>query len=199
MTGPPNGLLAMATPPSDVTQLLLAWDGDNREVLDRLTPLVYEELRRLASRHLHHERPGHTLTTTALVHEAYVKLVDQDRAQWQNRAHFFAIAAQCMRRILLMHARKRRAAKRGGGQPDLPLDDVIVVSEARADELLALNDALSQLEAMDERLGQVVECRYFGGLTIEETAEVLGVSAATVKRDWRTARAWLHRALSQDG
>ena len=189
----------MAPPPSDVTQLLQAWNGDNREVLDRLTPLVYEELRRLASRHLRRERPGHTLTTTALVHEAYLNLVDQDRVQWQNRAHFFAIAARCMRRILLMHARKRRAAKRGGGTPNLPLDDVIVVSEARADELLALNDALSKLEAMDERLGHVVECRYFGGLTIEETAEVLGVSTATVKRDWRTARAWLHRALSQEG
>lgn len=182
----------------DVTQLLLDWDGSNRAVLDQLMPLVYDELHRLAHRHLAHERPGHTLSTTALVHEAYLNLVDQDRARWQNRAHFFALAAQAMRRILMMHARKHKADKRGGGQARLPLDDVIVVSAERADELLALDEALSQLEAMDARLGKIVECRYFGGLTIEETAEVLDISPATVKRDWRTARAWLHRILSQN-
>lgn len=183
----------------EVTALLLAWDGRNRDVLDRLMPLLYDELHRLAHRHLAHERAGHTLTTTALVHEAYLQLVDQERAAWQNRAHFFALAAQAMRRILLMHARRHQAAKRGGGLRPLPLDDVLLVSAERADALVALDEALARLEALDARLGQVVELRYFGGLTVEETAEMLGRSPATVKRDWRTARAWLHRALSPAG
>jgi RNA polymerase sigma factor (TIGR02999 family) len=187
----------MTAPPSDdsVTQLLLDWTGGNRAALDRLMPLVYDELRRLARRHLQRERSDHTLQTTALVHEAYLKLIDQDRAQWQNRAHFFAIAARAMRRILLMHARKKQAAKRGGGQPHLSLDEGALVTGQRPEEIIALDDALSRLEAMDERLARVVECRYFGGLTIGETAEALDVSPATVKRDWRTAKAWLYRAL----
>ncbi len=189
----------MTTPqPSNVTQLLHAWTDGDRAVFDRLMPLVYDELRRLARRHLRRERPGHTLTTTALVHEAYLNLIDQNRVQWQNRAHFFGIAAQCMRRILLMHARKRSTAKRGGGQARLPLDDVVVISNERAEALLALDEALTRLEAVDARLAQIVEYRYFGGLTIEETAAVLGISKATVKRDFRTARAWLHRELTTE-
>ncbi|NBC15797.1 MAG: sigma-70 family RNA polymerase sigma factor [Bacteroidetes bacterium] len=180
-----------------VTQLLLEWSDGDAEALDDLMPLVYDELRRLARRHLRGERSGHTLNATALVHEAYFNLVDQERVVWQNRAHFFGIASQAMRRILLMHARRRNAQKRGGGQPDLPLDDVIVVAEAHVQDLLALDAALERLAAMDARMARVVECRYFGGLTIAETAAVLDVSPATVKRDWRTARAWLHRELSE--
>lgn len=181
----------------EVTQLLLDWSGGNRDVLDRLMPVVYDELRRLAHQHLRRERSGHTLQTTALVHEAYLNLIKQDRARWQNRAHFFAIAAQAMRRILLMYARKRNAVKRGGGARKLPLNDVVVVSNDRMEEFIAIDDALTRLEAMDERLARVVEYRYFGGLTIEETAEVLDLSPATIKRDWRTAKAWLYRAMSE--
>jgi RNA polymerase sigma factor (TIGR02999 family) len=187
----------VSNPPnrSDATQLLLQWDGTNREVLDRLMPLVYDELRRLARRHLQRERADHTLQTTELVHEAYLNLIHQDRARWQNRAHFFAIASRAMRRVLLMHARKKQAAKRGGGERPHSLDEVTVATEEHPLELIALDDALSQLETLDERLARVVECRYFGGLTVEETAEALGISAATVKRDWRTAKAWLYHSL----
>jgi len=200
----PAALLRAAPPmnvqpsPSDVTQLLIEWSAGNRALLDELMPHVYDELRRLARRHLQRERPGHTLQTTALVHEAYLRLIDQNRVEWQNRAHFFAIAARVMRRILLMHARKKQAAKRGGGAPHLSLDEGAIVSGEQAEELIALDDALQRLEQMDERLGRVVECRYFGGLTIDETAEALDVSPATVKRDWRTAKAWLHRVLRAD-
>lgn len=186
----------MATPhPQEVTQLLLEWSGGDEEALDQLLPVVYDELRRLAHYHLRRERADHTLSTTALVHEAYLKLVDQHQVDWQNRAHFFAIAAQAMRRILLKYARRRQALKRGAGQVRLSLDKVDLISEARSEELIALDEALSRLEVMDERLGRIVEYRYFGGLTIDETAEVLDLSPATVKRDWRTARAWLYREL----
>lgn len=179
----------------NVTQLLIDWGEGDQDALDDLLPLVYEELRRLAHCHLRHERRGHTLGTTALVHEAYFNLVDQRRVAWKNRSHFFGIASQAMRRVLLMYARHRRALKRGGEQEKIPLDDVLVVSEERAEEWIALDEALTRLEAMDERLARVVECRYFGGLTIEETAEALEISPATVKREWRTARAWLHQTL----
>ena len=179
----------------DATQLLLEWEGTNRDVVDRLMPLVYDELRRLAHRHLRRERSDHTLQTTALVHEAYLNLINQDRVRWKNRAHFFAIAARVMRRILLMHARKKQALKRGGGHAHVSIDEVPVVSNENPEELIALDDALARLEELDERLPRVVECRYFGGLTVRETAEALDVSPATVKRDWRTAKAWLYRAL----
>ena len=181
-----------------VTQLLLDWGDGNQEALDDLMPMVYEELRLMAHRQLRGERAGHTLNTTALVHEAYFKLVDQNRVEWQNRAHFFGIAAQAMRRILLMYARARHRQKRGGGQEPLPLDDVIALTDARAEALIDLDDTLTRLENIDERLVRIVECRYFGGLTIEETAQALDLSPATIKREWRAARAWLQRALRDD-
>jgi RNA polymerase sigma factor (TIGR02999 family) len=187
----------MAAPSDMVTQLLLDWSEGDHEALDQLVPLVYDELRRIAHRHLHAERPDHTLTTTALVHEAYFKLVDQNRVQWKNRAQFFALSSQAMRRILLMYARTRNRQKRGGGQQPLPLDEALMLSETRAEVLIDLDEALTRLEALDERMVRLVECRYFGGLTIEETAEALDVSAATVKREWRAARAWLHDALRE--
>lgn len=180
-----------------VTQLLLDWSEGDQQALDELVPLVYEELRQIAHRHLRGERDDHTLNTTALVHEAYFKLVDQNRAQWQNRAHFFAIASQAMRRILLMYARSRNRKKRGGGQKPLPLDESIIMSETQAEALIDLDEALLRLEALDERMVRVVECRYFGGLTIEETGKALGISPATVKREWRAARAWFHDALRE--
>lgn len=179
----------------DVTRLLARWREGEVEALDRLMPLIYDELRRLAHRHLRHERSGHTLNTTALVHEAYLNLVGGAPVPWENRSHFFAVAARAMRRILISYARKRNRLKRGGGRPDLPLDRAAVFTEDRFDELLALDQALTALEATDERLCRVVECRYFGGLTIEETAHATGTSAATVKRDWNMAKAWLRRAL----
>jgi len=179
----------------DATQLLLEWDGTNRKVLDQLMPLVYDELRCLAHRHLRRERADHTLQTTALVHEAYLNLINQDRVRWQNRAHFFAIASRVMRRILLMHARKKQALKRGGEHTHVSIDEVPVISDENPEEVIALDDALSRLGALDERLARVVECRYFGGLTVKETAAALDVSSATVKRDWRVAKAWLYRAL----
>ena len=161
-------------------------------------PLLYEELRRLAHHHLRHERDGHTLGTTALVHEAYLNLVGQIETPLNSRLHFFAIASRVMRRVLIWYARRRTAAKRGGGVPALALDDVAVLAADRADELLALDEALGRLEALDARACRVVECRYFGGLSVPETAEVLGISAATVKRDWQAARAFLRRSLQEE-
>jgi RNA polymerase sigma factor (TIGR02999 family) len=180
-----------------VTQLLLKWQEGDEAAMDDLMPLVYEELRRIAHRHLRRERADHTLSTTALVHEAYLNLVDHDMMPWQNRVHFYAIASRVMRRVLIWYARKRNAAKRGGGIPNLALDDVVVLSDDRMEELLALDQALEKLEAMDARLCRVVECRYFGGLSVQETAEALAISPATVKRDWQTARAWLRRTLDE--
>jgi len=186
----------MAVPDQvQVTQLLLQWREGDADAMGRLMPLVYEELRRLARHHLRRERADHTLSTTGLVHEAYLNLAGQEPASWQNRAHFFAIASRVMRRVLIWYARKHNAVKRGGGQPDLSLEGVVLISEDRIEPLLALDQALVQLEVMDERLCRVVECRYFGGLTIAETADVLAISPATVKRDWQTARAWLRRTL----
>ncbi len=182
-------------PPSepDVTALLLEWREGDRKALDRLLPLVYGELRRLAASYLKQERPDHTLQPTALVHEAYLRLTRQRDVVWQNRAHFFGIAAQMMRRILVDHARKRQAAKRDAAAWRIATD----VSDAadRAPELLALDAALSNLEALDPQQAKVVELRFFAGLTVEETAEVAGISEATVKRDWRTAKAWLRREI----
>ena len=185
------------TSPGEVTRLLQDWRVGNREALDRLLPLVYDELRRLAHSYLKHERPDHTLQTTALVHEAYLKLVDQHSVNWQDRAHFFAIAAQAMRRILLDNARRRTASKRGNGKPKLSLDEAVTVSGETANEsLIALDTALQDLAKIDVEQSRVVELRYFGGLTIEETAAVMKTSPATVKREWTIARAWLYKTIT---
>lgn len=184
----------------DITEALVALRQGTPGAMDRLMPLVYDQLRRMAHRQLGAEATGHTLTTTALVHEAYLKLVDQSRAQWQDRGHFFAIAARAMRRILIDYARRYRAARRGGGPDGAPaarvsLDDVDIPVAERAAALLALDDALERLEQVDAPLAQVVECRFFGGLTEEETAEALGVSRRTVAREWATAKGWLYQEL----
>ena len=185
-------------PQGELTELLNASAVGDREAFDQVFPVVYSKLRRIAHRRMQHERADHTLSTTALVHEAYLKLVDLDRIQYKGRTHFFAVAAQAMRNILVSYAYRRKAIKRGGDQAKLPLDDVVVMSEARAEEVLALDEALQQLKQLDERRHQVVECRFFGGMSIEETATALEISPATVKRDWNLARAWLNRALRND-
>ncbi len=185
----------MAQPQHDVTQLLHQWRDGDADAFERLMPLVYDELRRLAHRHLWHERPGHTLNTTDLVHEAYLNLAGREQTPWQNRAHFFAVAARAMRHILIDYARRRKRTKRGGGQPKLTLDRALVFSVDQIEEHITLDQALTRLEAVDARLCRVVECRYFAALTIAETAEVLSTSPATVKRDWNMAKAWLRREL----
>jgi RNA polymerase sigma factor (TIGR02999 family) len=179
----------------EVTGLLEAWRGGDVGAIDRLLPLVYEDLRRIAHQQLRRNRPGYTLNTTALVHEAYFKLVNQTRVEWADRAHFYAVAAQAMRRIVLDHARRYRAAKRGGEGQRVPLDDVDLPVEERAELLIAVDAALTRLGALDGRLSRVVECRFFGGLTDEETAAALGVTARTVRRDWAKARGWLYQEL----
>jgi RNA polymerase sigma factor (TIGR02999 family) len=179
-----------------VTELLLALRGGSAGVVDRLYPLVYEELRRIAHRALRGERTGHTLGTTGLVHEAYLGLVDQTRLEYRDRAHFYGIAARAMRHILVDYARRHGAAKRGGNQRAIALDEAILAVEDRAEALLALDEALGELETVDPRLGQVVQCRFFGGFTEEETGEVLGVTARTVRRDWLKAKGWLYHHLS---
>ena len=179
----------------DVTGLLRAWGNGDRGALERLTPIVYEELRRLARRYLRGERAGHSLQATALVNEAYVRLVDYKRMQWQNRAHFFAVSAQLMRRILVDHAR-RRNLKRGGAVQHVSLEEADEVGHGQPTDLVALDDAMNALGRFDARKVQVVEMRFFGGLSVEETAEVLKVSPVTVMRDWNTAKAWLHRELT---
>ncbi len=180
----------------DVTGLLKAYAQGDRSVFKEIFPVVYEELRRIAHRRLRSERKDHTLGATALVHEAYLKLVRLEKVRWENRAHFFAIAAQAMRNILIDYAVKRKAQKRGAGREKLGLDEVAAIVEDRADELLALDEALKQLETFDARQARVVECRVFAGLSIEETARALQISEATVSRDWMAARAWLNRELS---
>ncbi len=180
-----------------ITRMLGELSSGNRDVLDELMPLVYKNLHRIARQQLGRERPGHTLNATALVHEAYLRLVDQNRVNWQNRAHFFAIAAQSMRRILINYAHERKAQKRGGDQVIVTFVEESVPRETRAEELIALDEALTRLSGMSERQGKVVEYWFFGGLTHEEIAEVLGVSLPTVRRDWRFARAWLIRELKQ--
>jgi len=187
----------MTQPPTDVTQLLVAWGDGDQNARDQLMPLVYDELHRLAHRHIKKERPGHTLQTSALVNEAYVRLVDQREVHWQSRAHFFSIAAQMMRRILVDYARSRRFAKRGGNARQVALKEELLVAKERNLEVIALDDALKELAAIDERKCQVVELKFFGGLSIEETAEVLAVSPGTVMRDWTLAKAWLKRAMSK--
>ena len=176
---------------SETTQLLRAWAGGDRGALDQLAPRIYEELRRIAGHFMQEERPGRTLQTTALVHEVYIKLIDVKNVDWQHRAHFFAIAAQMMRRILLDQARRRAAVKRGGGAAKLNLDEALDVGAGRAREVIALDDALTALAKIDARKCEVIELRFFSGLSVEETAEVLKVSPDTVMRDWRLARAWL--------
>jgi RNA polymerase sigma factor (TIGR02999 family) len=170
----------------------------DKEALDKMMPAIYEELRRQAARYLRREQPGHTLQTTALIHEAYVRLVDQRNVQWQNRAHFFGIAAQMMRRILVDHARTKKRAKRGGSNIKVSLDDATVAVKGQNLDVVAIDEALSRLSKIDEQQSRVVELRFFSGLTVEETAEVMGISPATVKRDWSMAKAWLHRELSGD-
>jgi len=187
---------AAPAPPGEVTRLLFAWRAGDREALDRLIPLVYGELHRMAERHLRGERPGHTLQPTAIVNEVYLKLLGRQSSDWQNRAHFFAVAAQSMRRILVEHARHREAKKRGG-QGTRYLLDTVVLTEPRAVDLMALDDALAKLSALDEEQGRVVELRFFGGLTEEETAEVLSVSSRTIKRKWVAAKTFLFRELSK--
>jgi RNA polymerase sigma factor (TIGR02999 family) len=179
----------------DVTGLLRAWSSGDRNALDELTSLVYEELHRLARRHLRSERPDHSLQTTALVNEAYLRLVDYTRLEVLDRAHFFAVSAQAMRRILVDHAR-RRNVKRGGDRQRVSLDEVSTIGDARSTDMVALDDALRALTERDPRKARVVEMRYFGGLTVDEVASVLGVSAVTVMRDWRVAKAWLYRELT---
>jgi RNA polymerase sigma factor (TIGR02999 family) len=179
-----------------VTELLVRWREGDRRALDELMPLVYDELHPLAARRMRGERPGHTLQTSALVNEAYLRLAGHDQMQWQNRAHFFAIAAQAMRRVLVDHARRRGGLKRGGGAHKVDLDQALVVSPERAAEVVALDDALARLAEIAPRKSQLVELRFFGGLSIEEAAEVLGVSERTVRRDWQMARSWLYRELS---
>ena len=190
----------MPTPePQRLTQLLVAWSDGDQKALDELFPLVYEELRQMARRQMRRERPGHTLRTTALVNDAYLRLVDQREVRWQNRAHFFAIAAQMMRRILVDHARAKRYEKRGGGAAHVPLEEAAVLAEGKAAEILALDEALKALAELDERRARVVELRYFAGLSNEEIAEVLKVSTNTVTRDWNMARAWLYHELNGTG
>jgi RNA polymerase sigma factor (TIGR02999 family) len=188
----------MENPPrSDVTELLQRWSSGQREALDQLLPQVYAELRRLAASYFRRERPHHTLQPTALVHEAFVKLVDQRAVRWQNRAHFFGIAAQLMRRILVDHARARDAAKRGAGEAPLPLEEWQLTAPGVDLEILALDEALTRLASMDPRQSRVVELRFFAGLTMDETAEVLQVSPATVGREWTLARAWLYAEIGR--
>jgi len=186
----------LQTPSHEVTQLLLEWSNGDQQALEKLLPLVYRELRRLAHQHLNRERPGHTLQTTDLVHEAYLKLVNQKGAHWQNRAQFFGIAAQLMRRILVDRARHNKRAKRGGGVAAVSIDQETLVAPKSEVDLVALDEALKTLAKADQRKARIVELRFFGGLSVEETADFLKVSPITVMRDWKMAKAWLHKALS---
>ncbi len=182
----------------DVTQLLVELGAGKAQAAEELLPLVYGELRELAERHLHHERPDHTLQATALVHEAYIRLVDSDRIKLRNRAHFFALAAQAIRRILVDHARHHNRRKRGGGRGKVSLDDAPTLSVESDVNILALDEALQRLAEAEPRCAQVVEMRFFGGMTMGEVAELLGLSVKTIEKDWRVARAWLYRELSKD-
>jgi len=186
----------METSADSVSQLLHRWSDGDQAALDQLMPLVYEELRRMARRHMWHQPSGHTLQTTALIHEAYLRLVGQSEKQWESRAHFFRVAAQAMRHILVDYARARHASKRGGEARVVSLEEAAMVSEERAAELVALDDALGELARLSPRQSQVVELRYFGGLSVTEAAEVLKVSSDTVTRDWNLAKGWLYRELN---
>jgi len=190
----------MTTPaPEEVSRLLRDWSNGDQAALNKVMPVVYQELRRLARHYMRNERAGHTLQTTALVNEAYMRLADYKNMRWQSRAHFFAVAAQVMRRILVESARSRNYAKRGGGAQRVELDEAAVVSAVRSAEVIAVDEALTELESWDARKGRIVELRFFGGLSIEETAEVLKVSPTTVQREWRSAKAWLYRAIGEGG
>ncbi|HXQ72713.1 MAG TPA: sigma-70 family RNA polymerase sigma factor [Pyrinomonadaceae bacterium] len=182
--------------PAEITSLLLAWSRGQSSALDQLIPLVHDELHRIAKRYMRRERPGQTIQTTALVNEAYLRLIDSSRVHWQNRVHFFAIAAQLMRRVLVDFARRRHNLKAGGAAPKVSLDQALVVSRDTGEEMIALDDALKTLASLDARQSQVVELRFFGGLSLNETAQVLNISEGTVRRDWSLAKAWLHRELS---
>jgi RNA polymerase sigma factor (TIGR02999 family) len=182
--------------PNEITRLLLSWNSGNEKALDELIPLVYAELRRLARLYMRRERANHTLETSALINEAYLRLVDQRKVEWQDRAHFFAVAAQIMRNILIDHARKYQSAKRGAGAKKVPLEEATIVNRQRASELVALDDALVSLSAFDERKCRIVELQFFGGLSIEEIAEVMKISSATVKRELQAAKLWLHRIMT---
>jgi RNA polymerase sigma-70 factor (ECF subfamily) len=188
----------MTPSPKSITQLLIEWRDGDEKAIDRLMPLVYDELNRLAHRYMRRERPGHSFQTNDLVNEAYLRLVDHKGMRWQNRAHFYAVAAQAMRRILVDRARSRGSIKRGGDIQLVDLEQADTAPEKQADELVALDDALTDLAAMDPRKAKVVEMRYFGGMSVEETAEALDVSPVTIMRDWNTAKAWLLRALTSD-
>ncbi|HEY1874727.1 MAG TPA: sigma-70 family RNA polymerase sigma factor [Steroidobacteraceae bacterium] len=187
-----------AIAPGELTVLLSEWRAGNQAAFDRLLPIVYEELRRLASAYMRAERPDHLLQTTALVHEAYLRLVDHPEVSYETRNHFFAVAAQVMRHVLVDYARARCRAKRGGGVAPVPLEDVAVISDERAEEVIAVDSALEGLMAFDLRKGRIFELRHFGGLSVDEAAEVLQVSPATVARDWRMAKAWLRRAIAAE-
>jgi RNA polymerase sigma-70 factor (ECF subfamily) len=183
--------------PPEVTDLLIAWGGGDRSALDRLVPVVHAELRRLARRQMSRERPDHTLQTSALVNEAYLRLIDLSRVRWQDRGHFFAMSARIMRRILVDHSRSRSSLKRGAARKMAAFEEALAVSNEPSVDLVALDDALNELESHDPRKSQVIEMRFFGGLSVEETAEALQVSAETVKRDWRLAKLWLLRELNR--
>lgn len=180
---------------NSVTKLLEQWNSGDPEALDKLMPLIYEELRKMARRYMRGQNPGHTLQTTALIHEAYLRMVNQKEKHFENRAHFFGVAAQAMRHILVDYARARQADKRGGGARPISLEEAALVTQERAAELVAFDDALKELETLSKRQSRVVELRYFGGMSVEETASVLAVSSDTVMRDWSMAKTWLHRAL----
>ena len=184
-------------PPNEITERLIAWGAGDRAALDQILPIVYQELRRMAGNYLRQENPGHTLQPTALVHEAWLRLIDQARVDWRNRAQFFGVAAQMMRRILVDHAKAKHREKRGGEAVKLSLDETINLSQERAADLLALDDAIGELTRVDERKSRVVELRYFGGFSVEETAQILGVSPETVMRDWKMAKAWLYQQIRQ--
>ena len=186
--------MSLSTTP-EVTKLLMDWSSGNQAALDRLMPVVEAELRRLAHHYMSRERAGHTLQTTALVNEAYLRLVDQKQVSWQNRAHFFGIAARLMRQVLVDYARRRHYAKRGGGAPHVALDEAAIVSSARAADMIALDDALNDLAALAPQQGRIVELRFFGGLTVAETAEVMGLSEDKVKREWAMAKTWLYHEI----
>lgn len=181
----------------NVTEMLRDWRNGDQEALGKLIPMVYDELRRQAAGYLRRERSGHTLQTTALIHEAYLRLINQQNIDWQNRAHFYAIAARLMRQILVDHARKRQATKRGGSGLKIPLEEAMVISSGRDVDLVALDEALTRLAALDPQQSRIVELRYFSGLSVEETAEALGVSSRTVRRDWNVAKAWLRQQIGE--
>jgi RNA polymerase sigma factor (TIGR02999 family) len=193
----PSGRHRAMNDEEEVTRLLLDWQNGNKEALDRLLPIVYTQLKALASNQLRNERPGHTLQPTALIHEAYVRLVRQDLPEWKNRAHFFSVSARLMRQILVDHARKHRAAKRGGDHRKVSLEDAVLFSSERSDQLIQIDDALREFEVLDPRKCKVIELRYFAGLEVQEISEALKISLATVKRDLRLGEAWLKREFAK--